>query len=201
MEPAPSTHTDPVAVRDRVLAAAREEFAARGLHAASVRTIGAGAGVTAAMINYYFGTKRALYDAVVTEAQGRLLARLLAAMPEPGEAGAPARLAGAYFDFLADERQLQRLLLRQVLDRDEEVGGLTAQFVRPLRALLERHFGGDEAALQGAISLFGAVAGYFLYEPVLGPFLGMDPLSPRSLAARRAHVVQLAALLEKSSRP
>jgi AcrR family transcriptional regulator len=201
MDPAVAPTGDPVAVRDRVLAAARAEFAARGLHAASVHTIAKGAGVTAAMINYYFGSKQALYDAVVAEAQGRLLGRLAEVMQDPAEVGAPAQLAAAYFDFLAEERELQRLLLRQVLDRDEKVRDLTAQFVRPLRALLDRHFGGDEAALQGAISLFGAVAGYFLYEPVLGPFLGTDPLSPTSLASRRSHVVQLASMLEKASRP
>ena len=195
-----SISNDFIAVRDRVLAAAREEFAARGLFAASVHAIAKGAGVTAAMINYYFGSKRALYDAVVAEAQGRLLTRLSAAMSGPAEVGAPARLAAAYFDFLAEERQLQRLLLRQVLDRDENVRELTAQFVRPLRDFLERHFGDDDAAQQGAISLFGAVAGYFIYEPVLAPFLGTDPLSPDSLAIRRRHVIELASMLEQSSR-
>lgn len=200
MSAAPSIHPHFVAVRDRVLAAARDEFAARGLHAASVRTIGKGAGVTAAMVNYYFGGKRALYDAVVAEAQGRLMVRLSEALKGPAKIGAPARLAGAYFDFLAEEGQLQRLLLRQVLDRDEKVREITAQFVRPLRALLEAHFGASEAAVQGAISLFGAVAGYFLYEPVLGPFLDDDPLSPDGLASRRRHVIQLASMLEKWSR-
>lgn len=191
---------DSTAVRDRVLASAREEFAARGLDAASVRTIGAGAGVTAAMVNYYFGSKRALYDAVVEEAQGRLMTRLAAALEGGRRAGGPARLAVAYFDFLADEGQLQRLLLRQILDRDEHVRGEAARFVRPLRALLERHFGADDAAVQGAISLFGAVSGYFLYEPVLAPFVGGDPLSPEGLARRRRHVVELASMLEKRSR-
>lgn len=199
MDSGTATGSDFVAVRDRVLVAARGEFAARGRHAASVHTIARGAGVTAAMINYYFGSKDALYDAVVADAQGRLLVRLSAALNDPATVGAPARLAATYFDFLVEDGQLQRLLLRQVLDRDEKVRDLTAQFVRPLRALLDRHFGDDEAALQSAISLFGAVAGYFLYEPVLGPFLGMDPLSPDGLASRRRHVVQLASMLEKSS--
>jgi len=202
MRSAPSTDPEPdlVAVRDRVLAAAREEFAARGLHGASVHTIGKGAGVTAAMINYYFGSKRALYDSVVAEAQGRLMVRLSQAMADPAKVGVPARLAAAYFDFLAEEGQLQRLLLRQVLDRDEKVREQTAQFVRPLRAFLEKNFGDDEEALQGAISLFGAIAGYFLYEPVLEPFLDEDPLSRDGLARRRKHIIQLASMLEKRSR-
>ncbi len=198
--PQPAIPDDAGAVRDRILAAARGEFAARGLHAASVHTIGKSAGVTAAMVNYYFGGKRALYDAVVAEAQGRLLARLSRALDGTAKTGAGARLAGAYFDFLAEDGLLQRLLLRQVLDRDEQVREVAAKFVRPLRALLRRHFGVDETARQGAISLFGAVAGYFLYEPVLGPFLDGDPLSAGNLARRRKHVVRLASMLERWSR-
>ncbi len=182
-------------MRDRILAAARDEFAARGLDAASVHAIARGAGVTAAMINYYHGGKRALYDAVVADAQARLLARLTEAMRGAGEP-APVRLAAAYFDFLAGEGQLQRLLVRQVLDRDATVRELTAKFVRPLRAFLDEHFAGEEA-LQRAISLFGAIAGYFLYEPVLGAFLGDDPLSPARLAQRRRHVLELARMLEE----
>ena len=193
-----ATQPADLAVRDRILAAAREEFAALGLHAASVHTIARRAGVTAAMINYYHGSKRALYDAVVAEAQGRLLARLTEAMRGAGEPGTPSRLAAAYFDFLASENQLQRLLVRQVIDRDDSVRELTARFVRPLRAFLDQHFGTDEDALQLAISLFGAIAGYFLYEPVLGAFLGDDPLSPASLASRRRHVLRLARMMEKS---
>ncbi len=183
-------------VKDRILAAARDEFAARGLDAASVHDIARVAGVTAAMINYYHGGKRALYDAVVADAQARLLARLTEAMRGAGEP-APVRLAAAYFDFLAAEGQLQRLLVRQVLDRDATVRELTAKFIRPLRAFLDEHFGGDEEARQRAISLFGAIAGYFLYEPVLGAFLGDDPLSPARLARRRRHVLQLAHMLEE----
>jgi AcrR family transcriptional regulator len=190
--------TDLDGVRERILAAAREEFARSGYAAASVRTLAERAGVTAAMINYYFGGKRALHATVVAEAQGRLLARLSAAIEAGGRRGLPERLAVAYFDFLAEERQLQRLLLRQMLDQGDELRQRAGEIVGPLRALLERYFDDRPAAHQLAISVFGAIAGYFLYEPVLGAFLGADPLSPESLAARRQHVAELASLIERS---
>jgi AcrR family transcriptional regulator len=180
-------------VRERILAAACDEFAARGLEASSVRTIAQAAGVTPAMINYYFGGKRALYDAVVAEAQARLHGRLRASLAEGPSA---ARLATAYFDFLAQERQMQRLLLREVLDGS--VDG-APHVIRPLRALLAAHFGADDHAAQTALSLFGAIAGYFIYAPVLGEWLGNDPLSPDALAQRREHVIRLAALMEKAT--
>jgi TetR/AcrR family transcriptional regulator len=191
---------DPSDVKANILAAGRAEFAQHGLSAGSVRTIGKRAGVTPAMINYYFGGKRALYDAVVAEAQGRLRDRLVRAVAAGDRAGLAPRLAAAYFDFLAEDHELQRLLLREVLDRGQSVRELAARYVKPLRALFEEHFGEGEEAQQLAVSLFGAVAGYFLYEPVLGAFLGADPNSPDALAARRRHVVRLATLLQEMPR-
>lgn len=186
-------------VKQRIIAAGRTEFARSGLEAASVRAIGDGAGVTPAMINYYFGGKRPLYDAVVEEAQGRLFARLRTALT--GErAGLAARLTGTYFDFLAEDQELQRLLLREVMDQGESTRALAQHFVAPLRALFDEHFGKTEEARQFAVSLFGAVAGYFLYEPLLGAFLGAEPFSPAALARRRRHVVSLATQFEESAR-
>jgi len=178
--------------RERIVGAAREEFSRKGLEASSVRVIARGASVTPAMINYYFGGKRALYDIVVAEAQGRLHARLGAALADGPSA---TRLAAAYFDFLAEERQMQRLLLREVVDGE---GARFPGLVQPLRAMLDEHFGGA-AAVQSALSLFGAIAGYFIYAPMLGELLGEDPLSPDALARRRAHIIELSSEIEELS--
>lgn len=186
-------------VRDRILAAARAEFAERGFGAVSVRSIAERAGATAAMINYYFGGKQALYDTVVAEAEKGLLRSLVAAVSAGGREGLPRRLAVAYFDFLVHERQLQRLLLRQMLDHGEEVRKRATEIVGPLRQLLEENFADRRLADQYAVSVFGAISGYFLYEPVLGAFLGGEPLSPESLAARRNHVAELASLFERNA--
>lgn len=186
-------------VRSRILTAARREFAAKGYGAASVRTIAERAGATAAMINYYFGSKRALYDTVVAEAQGRLIGRLSAAVAQNGREGLPVRLALAYFDFLVEERELQRLLLRQMLDGAERSNDRAHVVVGPLRALLERHFGDRAVARELAVSVFGAISAYFIYEPVLGVFLGEDPMSAPALAARRRHIAELTSMIERST--
>lgn len=178
-------------VRARILDAAREELAGRGFEACSVRTIADTAGVTPAMINYYFGGKRALYDRVVAEAQARMHARLSAALVDGPSA---TRLALAYFDFLVEDHEQQRLLLREMLD-----GGATRfpELIRPLRGLLTQHFGG-EAGAQRALSVFGAIASYFIYAPVLGELLGADALSKGALARRREHIVALVSMFEQS---
>lgn len=69
----------PAANRARMLAAAIDEFAARGFKGASMDAIAARTHTTRALINYYFGSKEKLYLAVleqvyaeIREAEGRL---------------------------------------------------------------------------------------------------------------------------------
>ena len=55
----------PAANRARILAAAIDEFAARGFKGASMDAIAARTHTTRALINYYFGSKEKLYIAVL----------------------------------------------------------------------------------------------------------------------------------------
>lgn len=51
-------------VREAILDAAEERFAKHGYHGVTTREVAARAGVTTAMIHYYFGSKRDLFDEV-----------------------------------------------------------------------------------------------------------------------------------------
>ncbi|MFF1452823.1 TetR family transcriptional regulator [Streptomyces sp. NPDC058274] len=53
------------ATRDVILAAAREEFSARGYEKTSVRGIAKTAGVDSALVHHYFGTKENVFEAAI----------------------------------------------------------------------------------------------------------------------------------------
>jgi AcrR family transcriptional regulator len=79
-EPRPGT-------RERLLATAEELFATRGIDAVSVRDITEAAGANTAAINYHFGSRRGLIDAIVrrrAEVLGARRAELLDALDGPG---------------------------------------------------------------------------------------------------------------------
>ncbi|MEU6804879.1 TetR family transcriptional regulator [Streptomyces neyagawaensis] len=57
---------DAPAARDRILAAAREEFSERGYDKTSVRGIAKAAGVDSALVHHYFGTKEQMFEAAIT---------------------------------------------------------------------------------------------------------------------------------------
>jgi TetR/AcrR family transcriptional regulator len=59
--------TPEMTTQEKILAAAREEFAARGLDGARVDRIARAAGVNKAMIYYHFHSKERLYETVVEQ--------------------------------------------------------------------------------------------------------------------------------------
>lgn len=59
-----TTRTTATSTRDRILATAEQLFAEAGIGATSLRTITAAAGVNLAAVNYHFGSKDALVEAV-----------------------------------------------------------------------------------------------------------------------------------------
>ncbi|MFG2030678.1 TetR family transcriptional regulator [Streptomyces sp. NPDC048825] len=63
--PSRTQSADAPATRDRILAAAREEFSQRGYDKTSVRGIAKAAGVDSALVHHYFGTKEQVFEAAV----------------------------------------------------------------------------------------------------------------------------------------
>ena len=73
--------------RERLLATAEELFATRGIDAVSVRDITEAAGANIAAVNYHFGSRRGLIDAIVerrADALGTRRAQLLDALNGAG---------------------------------------------------------------------------------------------------------------------
>ncbi len=83
--PSPRRERDAEATREALLRAASELFAERGLDGVRVEAIAERAGVNKAMINYHFGGKRALYEAVLVSAFAEMASRvaILSRSPRP----------------------------------------------------------------------------------------------------------------------
>ena len=95
---------------------AQRLFALRGFRGASVRDITGAAHANLGAITYHFGTKRALYGAVVETVFARLAERVEAAAggPAPGLERLRA-IVGAIFAFFRETPEAPRLVLHQVM--------------------------------------------------------------------------------------
>ncbi|MEI8411347.1 MULTISPECIES: TetR family transcriptional regulator [unclassified Kribbella] len=102
--------------RTRILAAATEEFAARGIAGARVNRIAEVAGCNKAMLYAYFGSKDGLFDAVYTAAVDAYLADV------GFDTGDLPGYAGRVFDYFEDHPEHQRLNIWYRLERPEGSG-------------------------------------------------------------------------------
>lgn len=110
------------------MSAARRAFAYRGFDAASVRDITADADANLGAVTYHFGSKQALYDAVMDSAFEPFEARLESARADARAASRPLDrvrcIVEAVFDYLETNPDLQYLVLQNIATRHAVPAGL-----------------------------------------------------------------------------
>lgn len=167
-------------LRESLLDAARRLFLAKGFGDVGTRELAREAGVSAAMIPYYFGDKQGLYDALIEDAIGKVLTRLqsLAASPDAARQEPVDAFLSAYLDTLIAEPWIPQLLVREVLAQDSPLRRrFRENFAGPakeaLGALLREEqdrgrLRGDLDVTVATLSLVGMTVFPFLVHPVLG---------------------------------
>lgn len=122
---------------DRILQEATRLFAARGFDGVSLQEIADAVGITKQSLLYHYPSKDVLRRSVLEhmlERWGDVLPKLLrAATAGQGQFDAVAKET---VDFFAADPDRARLLVREVLDRPEEMAELIATRVRPWTALV-----------------------------------------------------------------
>lgn len=92
--------------RSQVLVFAAKEFASHGLHGASTEAIARGAGISQAYVFRLFGTKKALFLELVTDAFDRVGDGMLRAGRGASGREALERMGAQYYDLLGDRTSL-----------------------------------------------------------------------------------------------
>jgi AcrR family transcriptional regulator len=190
--------------RQRLLSAALELFAERGVEATSLRMVAGRAGASLGALSHYYPSKAAL----VSAAHGYVLERMRRTLADASGDSSVARAEGvtgaallalrrrdAYYDMLREEPAIAGYLRREwlspraefvlqelAMDEEERQAFLQRDFPRPPRdpdvsLLLHR--------LVGMIPL--------LFAPVIETALGIDVMSPDGI--RRWHAAELELLL------
>ncbi|HEX3345014.1 MAG TPA: TetR family transcriptional regulator [Polyangiaceae bacterium] len=116
-------NADADATRQRMLAAAVELFAEKGLGSTSVRDVAGAAGVSLAMVHHYFGGKDELYDACIAATYAEL-ATMNDALALELASSAPlselfARAVRTSYRFAREHRTAVRLLVRAAVSSGE----------------------------------------------------------------------------------
>jgi TetR/AcrR family transcriptional regulator len=132
-------------IRQQLVEAAVDEFAARGFDGASTRAIAARVGAHQPQINYHFASKEALWRAAIGHLFGLLHVELdavglsLDTIREltPGElAERFGEAIRRFVRFAAGHPELNRIMIHEGCTATDRLRWLTDQHVRPLHALI-----------------------------------------------------------------
>lgn len=188
---------------DRILQAAEAEFLAKGYAGARTTAIAEAAGVTHAMLHYYFRTKDKLFERILNEKIQLVRDIMLLGMGDSCKP-LPERIAAtieSHFDFLATNPQLPRFMINEVFAIPGRIVLITSQMKMHaplLLAGLQREI--DALAAEGRcrrvdarmllLDIISLNIFTFMAEPIVRSLMGNSCESEQFLAARKRENVE-----------
>ena len=126
----------PFSTKARILTTAEEVFAAKGFAGASTREIAAQAQVNISSLHYHWDSKETLYFAVFQNIYDRILDLVRRAIPAQLDERKVGRSVvedtmGALFDFFADHPNVPKLLVRRLLENEENHPDIEREILVP----------------------------------------------------------------------
>jgi AcrR family transcriptional regulator len=190
--------------REAILVAAEDSFAQLGFERASVQQIADAARVSRSTPGYFFGSKRALYEAVLARATRRAQDALARAYANgdgaQSSADAIASYACAFIDFLSSDSRFLRLVQREALGDGSRVAEFFGRAVEEAVAAFGPAAEKAGVAPERLILDVTALCWYpFAHEHTVMPALGLEARDPAFLDEQKRHIGDLVrALLGQS---
>ena len=189
--------------QQQILRAAMAEFSGAGLGGARIDAIAERAGVNKKLIYYYYGSKDALFLAVMeqTYADIREAERELHLQDLPPIDALRRLVAFTWEHYLAHPEFLtllnsENLHQARHLKQSTRIREMNSPLIQTLGDVLERGrrdglFRGGVDPLQLYISIAGLAYFYLSNNPTLSTIFGRDLMSPKALAQRLSHITDV----------
>ena len=181
----------------QILAAAEQEFLTRGYDGARTTSIAQAAGVTHAMLHYYFRTKEQLFERIVDEKFKTMSNSMFAIMGDPS-LPIVERIKGgieAHFDFVAQNPLLPRFVINEIISRPERydvlykrVGAIIDNVYRGLQSEINRSAERGEIERVDIKMLFISIMSLNIFTFLAYPF--MEPLMGELMADRERFLAE-----------
>ena len=181
----------------QILAAAEQELLTRGYDGARTTSIAQAAGVTHAMLHYYFRTKEQLFERIVDEKFETMSHSMFAIMGDPS-LPIVERIKGgieAHFDFVAQNPLLPRFVINEIISRPERydvlykrVGAIIDNVYRGLQSEIDRSAERGEIERVDIKMLFISIMSLNIYTFLAYPF--MEPLMGELMANRERFLAE-----------
>jgi TetR/AcrR family transcriptional regulator len=181
--------------REAILVAAEDSFARLGFEGASLNKIAEAAGVARSTPAYFFGSKEALYDAILERVIARghdAMARASARGEDDTAEDAVDQLVTALVDFLGHDRNFVRLIQREALGDGSRVAEFFGRRVGEAVAAVAPAAGRAGIAPERLVLDLAALCWFpFAHEHTVLPALGMEARDPAFLDDQKRHLGDL----------
>ena len=181
----------------QILTAAEQEFLTRGYDGARTTSIAQVAGVTHAMLHYYFRTKEQLFERIVDEKFETMSHSMFAIMGDPS-LPIVERIKGgieAHFDFVAQNPLLPRFVINEIISRPERydvlykrLGAIIDNVYRGLQSEINRSAERGEIERVDIKMLFISIMSLNIFTFLAYPF--MEPLMGELMANRERFLAE-----------
>jgi TetR/AcrR family transcriptional regulator len=194
---------DAARTREAILVAAEDRFARLGFDGTSLQQIGEAADVARSTPAYFFGSKKALYDAVLA----RVIARVQEAMARAYAAEDGNRSAeeaaesyvSAFLDLLGHDQNFVRLGQREALNDASPIAEFFGHFVAEAAVVLRPAAEKAGVSPERLVLDLTALCWYpFANEHTLMPALGIKARNPAFLDEQKRHLANLVRALTHS---
>jgi AcrR family transcriptional regulator len=188
--------------RDKLLKAAIGLFAERGYDAVGTRDVEAEAGVNRGLITYHFGSKEALWKAVIKALFDDQFEDLALVQRDADGLDPVEKLASAirrFVEYSAHRPELNRIMVQEGKHDDWRLAWIVDRHVKPYYATTKRLY--DDVVAQGVAPpmdhvhfhyiLVGAAALIFAMAPECRRLSGRDPTDSKMVAAHADALVRL----------
>jgi AcrR family transcriptional regulator len=189
--------------REAILVAAEDRFARLGFEGTSLQQIGEAAGVARSTPAYFFGSKKALYDAVLARVIARAqeaMARAYAADDEDRSAEEAAEsYVNAFLDLLGHDQNFVRLVQREALEDASSIAEFFGRFVEEAVVVLRPAAEKAGVSPERLVLDLTALCWYpFANEHTLMLALGIRARNPAFVDEQKRHLGDLVGAMTRS---
>lgn len=189
--PPNNQQVDAPPTEERILLAAEEEFLAKGYAGARTTAIAEAAGVTHAMLHYYFRTKEKLFSRVLSDKLEALVNTFIISIDADTSLDDCLRRAvDAHFDFVMANPTLPRFMISEVFPNPslrkivhEKIKDRTAETIRILQEKIDIAAARGECREMPAISVLMSIISLNIFPVLSMPVWSQLDIFPNTLTS------------------
>ncbi len=182
--------------REKILKVATKLFAKYGFAGTSMDDIADRVGIRKASLYHHFSSKQEIYEELIERVFSEIIKIFQVSFSSGNILKDAENFINKIMNFVLQNEDYVKILLRELLDENLPVKQFALEYVPKILSfgsqILERGrkegiFKDDIDPIQLSITLTGAIIIYFVFRPVIEPFI-KSPFSRKAIADRVKHI-------------